>query len=180
MQQLIREKMNLGPFPTKNWPIVEIATPCGHACHGTFESNHFRTNYNWLHPNLNPSVFFKSNSTPSNKLKPCLGDSWECGKPTWGMKAFSGHAKSPLCIQLTFLWWIQAWFVLNKKLPQKGLDDRCWLVVGGGSQLRSFDALILFSKSVNFIMTWSLYLLYAIGIKSVMFTQIKLHPQPPI
>ena len=23
------------------------------------------------------------------------------------MKAFSGHARSPMCIQLTFLWWIQ-------------------------------------------------------------------------
>lgn len=37
-----------------------------------------------------------------------------------GMKAFSGHAKSPLCIQLTFLWWIQASIMR--------LDDLWWLV----------------------------------------------------
>lgn len=38
------------------------------------------------------------------------------------MKAFSGHARSPMCIQLTFLWWIQILLLPSALLPSTGLS----------------------------------------------------------
>ena len=54
-----------------------------------------------LHKIITTGPFFP---TSWDLSRTCL---WDDPAFISGMKAFSGHARSPMCIQLTFLWWIQ-------------------------------------------------------------------------
>ena len=70
----------------------------------------------WLHPTTHRCVFLLNNWILASFYYSLFYQSRHCWWPfTWGMKAFSGHAKSPMCLQLTFLWWIQASILTNEK-----------------------------------------------------------------